>query len=74
MDSILDKADFALLKPLALNDSNVNEKEIITLSLFSTLKRGGGVGGTYAKTKNSQKDYLMVFLYHQRNIKHSFKN
>lgn len=70
MDSILDKTDFALLKPLALSDSYVNEKQEITLALFSALNWGK----MQTKTKNGQKTHLTVEICHRRNIKHSFKN
>lgn len=52
MDAILDKTDFSLLIPLALN--NLKKKEIISLSLFFTLncKKKKKM---HANTKNGQK-------------------
>lgn len=51
MDAILDKTDFSLLIPLALN--KFKKKEIISLSLFFTLNCKKKK--MHANTKNGQK-------------------
>lgn len=68
MDAILDKTDFSLLIPLALN--NLKKKEIISLSLFFTLNCKKKK--MHANTKNGQKKHLMMVIYHH--LKSSFKN
>lgn len=69
MDAILDKTDFSLLIPLALN--NLKKKEIISLSLFFTLNCKKKKKCMQI-LKMDKKKHLMMVIYHH--LKSSFKN
>lgn len=70
MDAILDKTDFSLLIPLALN--NLKKKEIISLSLFFTLNCKKKKKKFMQILKMDKKKHLMMVIYHH--LKSSFKN